>query len=1157
MGQHRTTRYLPRWTRISMIIILTFSLTSFLSSGIPTSLAGPSSDEIIVTLTNDGDIITVNEGQLLVVKLEAQPGTGYAWEVDNLPSLLQQAGPPTIEADESKQLTTPQTADIVGNPVLQVFQFQPIQVGQDTLRLVYHRSWETDIAPTETFTLQIETQGDFTDPPPPVDTTPTPDQSQPTPDMGPDLALPSSHNWCDYGGCTPVKNQGQCGSCWAFATVGVVESVIKIVDGIERDLSEQYLVSAGTHGSCSGGYAAFSLFIDEIPTGEFEAGAVYEADFPYQAADVALNPPHPHHENLLSYHYVNGTVSEIKQAIHDYGPVYTSVCVGNAFNYYSGGVFQTNESSTCNGGTNHAVVLVGWNDNLGNNGAWIMRNSWGSYWGESGYMQIGYGVSGIGGYARYAVYETALPDAPGNLNATAISQSRIDLSWSDNSDNEDGFIVERAPAGSGNWSQLASLNANTVSYSDSNLSCETAYDYRVAASHSNGNSAYSTTASATTDPCTPVSTTLYVNHAANGANNGSSWNNAYTHLQDALAVAGSGAEIWVAAGTYYPDEGGGKANNDRTAAVELKDGVAVYGGFAGNETERSQRNWETNVTILSGDIDQNDTASPVTDPENQIIGSNSYNVVRSHSNVTSSATLDGFTITAGQALGSEIVETRGGGIHNRSGNPTYRNVIVTGNVAGHSGSGIYNAYSDPTFTNAVISNNSISSGFGGGVYNKASNVIYTDVTIIGNHAFNGGGVYSFSHGTPTFVNVTISGNTVRGHGAGVFTSSSAPVFTNVSISGNRADMNGGGIYNRGYDQSDRSTFHNSIIWNNQDSSGTGTADASAFLDGGAISFSSSLVQGHNPSGSGNLDGTLATNDPLFAAPASPVDAPTTGGDYRLSSGSPAIDAGDNALLPADTTTDRAGNPRVHGAAVDLGAYEYGAAPAAIPGDCNNDGVRNAADISALVLRLFNPAQFNNAGCDANNDGAVNAADVSATVILINGGELAPASAARQAAPNPAGPAISLAAAQPADPGTLSLPIRFSSGDASVSSLFFTLAYDAQAYHVDPADHNGDGIPDALALSLPAEFSATVQADPSAGELHILIADTSFPLAALTDGDIATLSIEPLAPDIGPLAAWISTDPAPSFGSTGGFSIPGGTTSTPADEYRVYLPFIRR
>jgi hypothetical protein len=118
---------------------------------------------------------------------------------------------------------------------------------------------------------------------------------------------------------------------------------------------------------------------------------------------------------------------------------------------------------------------------------------------------------------------------------------------------------------------------------------------------------------------------LCVKHDAAGSNDGSSWQGAYTDLQDALAVAQTGDEIWVAEGLYYPTS---DAIN-RTATFELQEGVALYGGFAGTETERDQRDWEDNVTVPSGDIDGNDTtdARGVVVTLTHIVGDNAYHVL--------------------------------------------------------------------------------------------------------------------------------------------------------------------------------------------------------------------------------------------------------------------------------------------------------------------------------------------------------------------------------------------------------------------------------------------------------------------------------------------------------------------------------------------------
>jgi len=184
-----------------------------------------------------------------------------------------------------------------------------------------------------------------------------------------------------------------------------LESNIRIRDGATKDLAEQYLLSCNTDGwSCSGGWWAHDYHLNKIPPGEPDAGAVYEADFPYVARDDPCGPSHTHHEKIVSWAFVGPeygvpSVAAIKQAIYDHGPVSAGVCVGPAFQNSSGGIFQTNETSS--GYVNHAIVLVGWDDSQG---IWHLRNSWGTGWGESGYMRIKYGTSNVGYSANYIVY---------------------------------------------------------------------------------------------------------------------------------------------------------------------------------------------------------------------------------------------------------------------------------------------------------------------------------------------------------------------------------------------------------------------------------------------------------------------------------------------------------------------------------------------------------------------------------------------------------------------------------------------------------------------------------------------------------------------------------------------------------------------------------
>ncbi len=237
----------------------------------------------------------------------------------------------------------------------------------------------------------------------PITPTPTPTATPGTPGT-----LPSAFDWRDYGGVTSVKNQGSCGSCWAFGTVGPLEANIKIKDGIEEDLAEQYLLSCNTDGwDCGGGWWAHDYHEWKKPPSESEAGAVLEEDFEYVAWDAPCGGPYSHPYQIDSWTFVGSeygvpSTEAIKQAIYDHGPISAAVCVNSAFQSYSGDVFT---GPTCTD-INHAITLVGWDDN---DGAWILKNSWGPWWGENGYMRIGYGVSRVGYSANYVTYSSSGP----------------------------------------------------------------------------------------------------------------------------------------------------------------------------------------------------------------------------------------------------------------------------------------------------------------------------------------------------------------------------------------------------------------------------------------------------------------------------------------------------------------------------------------------------------------------------------------------------------------------------------------------------------------------------------------------------------------------------------------------------------------------------
>ena|GEM_PF-6507586 len=300
--------------------------------------------------------------------------------------------------------------------------------------------------------------------------------------------------------------------------------------------------------------------------------------------------------------------------------------------------------------------------------------------------------------------------------------------------------------------------------------------------------------------------------------------------------------------------------------------------------------------------------------------------------------LSGITITGGLAT------IFGGGIFN-FGNLTVTDCTISGNTA-YSGGGIYNYGGTLTLTNSTISGNSaadwggiygdvVGSKQGGGIYSYGGTLTVTNCTISGNSADEGGGIYSLgANSTLTVSNCTISGNTAWESGGGIYSSWNGTLtITNSMIAGNTADE-GGGIYNRG-----QATVTNSTISGNSADEGGGINNNGGYATLNlyntivAKNTDSDIVRVLDYSGyPGIINGynNLTTfdgwdngpGDNFLYDPELPLFVDAENGDYRLAEGSQAIDKGDNAYVPEGVTTDLAGNPRIVGGTVDIGAYEY-------------------------------------------------------------------------------------------------------------------------------------------------------------------------------------------------------------------------------------------
>jgi hypothetical protein len=376
------------------------------------------------------------------------------------------------------------------------------------------------------------------------------------------------------------------------------------------------------------------------------------------------------------------------------------------------------------------------------------------------------------------------------------------------------------------------------------------------------------------DSITGINITLshvhHVDFSATGDGNGSSWEDAFTDLQDALAIAEPGEEIWVAAGVYTP-------GTNRSDTFELQQGVAIYGGFNGTEEHRYQRNWGANTSVLSGEIGDQHSGTD-----------NIYHVISSSGTIDKETILDGFTISGGYA--SEEAGGKGGGLNNTAGFPTLANLNFIGNYALDSGAAIAtNGNTQPlTITNCTFSGNN--SNANGAIFNYQGKIAVYNSSIVGNSGSNGGGI------------VTV----------GKYSDPPDPFAVITEV-------------------------HNTILWDNPG----GPLDVQVITGTtyATLEVSYSLIQG------GFAEGIeIVTDDPLFVnAKGADNQYGTWDDDLHLQAASPAINAGNNTLIPPDSAdSDGDGDLteaipldfdrgiRIVNAQVDIGADEYDA-PQAITG----------------------------------------------------------------------------------------------------------------------------------------------------------------------------------------------------------------------------------
>ena len=247
--------------------------------------------------------------------------------------------------------------------------------------------------------------------------------------VAPELSAPAecspgaaSFDWRRFNGVTSVRDQGACGSCWAFGTLSAFEAGWRIRNGEEIDVSEQDVLDCSRVGNCSGGWWAFDYLVNR--------GAATEAGYPYRAKQGSCTEETARPYKAATWGYVDigdvkdrAHIDKLKDALCKFGPLAVTVLATEAFQAYTGGdVF--NECAA--GDINHAVTLIGWDDTRQ---AWLIKNSWGTGWGdtcgygsERGYMWIAYGCNSIGAYAAWVYPQPKKPAGAEDYEVTLFER---------------------------------------------------------------------------------------------------------------------------------------------------------------------------------------------------------------------------------------------------------------------------------------------------------------------------------------------------------------------------------------------------------------------------------------------------------------------------------------------------------------------------------------------------------------------------------------------------------------------------------------------------------------------------------------------------------------------------------------------------------------
>jgi cathepsin K len=762
--------------------------------------------------------------------------------------------------------------------------------------------------------------------------------------------LPTNLDWRELGGVTPVKNQADCGSCWAFAAVGELESFIKIYYGVETDLSEQQVVSCNPYGAgCDGGWANAAYFVFQ------QYGAVQENCMPYMGMDP---PEAPCDQNLYKkYGFIDGwnsvsnNVEQIKAALQ-YGPLCTAIDASDEFEAYSSGCYDVP-----GGWTNHLVLIVGYDDrSCDGNGAWIIKNSWGPDFGEGGYIHVQYGAGSVGvslTQLQYTAPQTSIEIHPAITVEPIYGDQMATINWTSGGASAPYVDIWFGSEGHCHEYLVAENVPNTGSYEWAVPNLGTNYGSLVVHPSTGTPDGFGFTQ----DQVRIIGhKTRYVSPTGGNVAPYETPETAARSIADAVTACTGTDSVMVAGGSYV-------------GTVSVGTTVRLFGGFSSDFSQRDPEAFPTVIqsgstgmrfTAGSGDfgmadgfIFRNCTGGNSSEPVSGRHGGAIY--VKDAAPVISNCVFEDNRADPGTATGF------GGAICVVGGQPTVSDCVFTGNIASRGGAvGVF-AGAEASFSGCDFTANSCSdsmatflgagfyvegaqvsldggrlvnnggSGSGGGMFLTGSaGAVLDRVEVRGNRANGNGGGFQVNQSQLTLRNLEVLDNrSATGSGGGIGSDNADLAVRNVRVAGNSSAIMGGGVFASNL----TGVVENCLIQDNTSGSGGGMV---AFSGGpatvrnnivtgnssGLMAVGTEMTAGHNNVWQNNGADYVSMTAPASDISADPLFVVSGDGGYGLGQFSPCIDRGADDAGCLDPDGSRADMGLLGGPAADFVAPAF-------------------------------------------------------------------------------------------------------------------------------------------------------------------------------------------------------------------------------------------